>query len=235
MRLVPPQRALRVTFCHFGLHYVLFPFSARCRKRRPHSRIAAPSPRKSVETVTVTAQRLAAARNAIQTQTGASTYTITAEEILNQPGGDNAQLNSVVLQMPGVAQDSFGQLHIRGEHNGLQYRLNGIILPEGISVFGQTLDPRLAERVRLITGALPAEYGNHTAGIIDMQTKTGVFAPGGQIGMYGGSHSTLSPSFDYGGSSGHFNYFVSGDYTTNTLGIKTPDGSCDPRHDRTKQ
>ncbi len=49
----------------------------------------------------------------------------------NQPGGDNAQLNSVVLQMPGVAQDSFGQLHIRGEHNGLQYRLNGIILPEG--------------------------------------------------------------------------------------------------------
>ena len=85
------------------------------------------------------------ARNGIQTQTGASTYTITAKDIQAQPGGDNAALNSVVLQMPGVAQDSFGQLHIRGEHNGLQYRLNGIILPEGISVFGQTLDPRLAE------------------------------------------------------------------------------------------
>ena len=40
-----------------------------------------------------------------------------------------------IREMPGVAQDSFGQLHIRGEHNGLQYRLNGIILPEGISVF----------------------------------------------------------------------------------------------------
>ena len=189
----------------------------------------------STESVTVTAEKLAAARNGIQTQTGASTYTVTAKDIEAQPGGDNAQLNSVILQMPGVAQDSFGQLHVRGEHNGLQYRLNGIILPEGISVFGQTLDPRLAESVRLITGALPAEYGNRTAGIIDIQTKSGVFDNGGVVSMYGGSHSDLSPSFAYGDSSGHFNYFVSGDYTTNTLGIESPDGSSDPRHDRTQQ
>ncbi|HEX3756470.1 MAG TPA: TonB-dependent receptor [Rhizomicrobium sp.] len=195
----------------------------------------APVSAQQTETVTVTAERLAAARNGIQTQTGASTYTVTSQEIQNQPGGDNAQLNSVILQVPGAAQDSFGQLHIRGEHNGLQYRLNGIILPEGISVFGQTLDPRLAENVRVITGALPAEYGDRTAGIIDIQTKTGLFDNGGEVSIYGGSHSTLTPSFSYGGSSGHFNYFVSGDYTTGTLGIESPDGSIDPLHDRTKQ
>ena len=188
-----------------------------------------------VETVTVTAERLAAARNGIQTQTGASTYTITAKDIDNQPGGENTALNQVILQAPGVAQDSFGQLHIRGEHNGLQYRINGIILPEGISVFGQTLDPRLAESVRLIDGALPAEYGNRTAGIIDIQTKTGLFANGGEVSMYGGSHGTLNPSASYGGSSGSFNYFLSGDYTTSTLGVESPDGSSDPKHDRTKQ
>jgi len=188
-----------------------------------------------VETINATAQKLSDARNGIQTQTGASTYTLTAQEIANQPGGDNLQLNSVILQAPGVAQDSFGQLHIRGEHNGLQYRLNGIILPEGISVFGQTLNPRLAENVRVIDGALPAEYGNQTGGIVDMQTKTGLFEPGGEVGIYGGSHSTLTPSFSYGGSAGSFNYFVSGDYTTNTLGIESPDGSIDPQHDRTKQ
>ena len=193
-----------------------------------------PSRSKS-KSVTVTAERLAAARNGIQTQTGASTYTITAKDIDNQPGGQNTALNQVILQAPGAAQDSFGQLHIRGEHNGLQYRINGIILPEGISVFGQTLDPRLAESVRLITGALPAEYGNRTAGIIDIQTKTGLFDNGGEISMYGGSHSTLNPSVNYGGSSGSFNYFVSGDYETNTLGIESPDGRSDPAHDRTKQ
>ena len=70
-----------------------------------------------LETVTVTAQRLEQARAGIQTQLGASTYTITAQDIENLPGGDNTPLNSVILQMPGVAQDSFGQLHIRGEHN----------------------------------------------------------------------------------------------------------------------
>jgi outer membrane receptor protein involved in Fe transport len=189
----------------------------------------------SVETVVVTAQRLAEARNGIQTQTGASTYTITSKDIENEPGGENTLLNQVILQAPGAAQDSFGQLHIRGEHNGLQYRLNGIIIPEGISVFGQTLDPRLADSVKLITGALPAEYGDRTAGIIDVQTKTGLFEPGGQVGVYGGSHSQITPSFDYGGSSGGFNYFVSGDYTTDTLGVESPDGSSDPLHDRTKQ
>jgi outer membrane receptor protein involved in Fe transport len=188
-----------------------------------------------VEIVTVTAKALEEARSGIQTQLGASTYTITAADILAAPGGDNTLLNQVILQAPGVAQDSFGQLHVRGEHNGLQYRLNGIILPEGISVFGQTLDPRLAQSVQLITGALPAEYGDRTAGVIDVKTKTGVFDQGGELSVYGGSHSEIAPSFAYGGSSGNFNYFVSGDYMTNTLGIESPDGKIDPAHDRTKQ
>ena len=174
----------------------------------------------STETVVVTAERLSAARTAIQTQLGASTYTITSQAIQTTPGGENVQLNQVLLQAPGVAQDSFGQLHIRGEHNGLQYRINGIILPEGISVFGQTLDPRLAESVKVITGALPAEYGNRTGGIVDMQTKTGLFDPGGHFSLYGGSHSTITPSIDYGGSTGSLNYFISGDFTTDTLGIE---------------
>ena len=155
-----------------------------------------------VEDITVTAEALSAARNGIQTQLGASTYTVTANDIQAEPGGDNSLLNSVILQMPDVAQDSYGQFHVRGEHNQLQYRINGIILPEGISVFGQTLDPRLAESVKLIDGALPAEYGLDTGGIVDIQTKTGMFDTGGHVSMYGGSHNTLTPSFDYGGSGG---------------------------------
>ena len=129
------------------------------------------------------------------------------------------------MQAPDVAQDSFGQFHVRGEHNGLQYRLNGIILPEGISVFGQSLDPRLISSLTLVTGALPAEYGLRTAGIIDLKTKSGVIDPGGAVSIYGGSHGTVEPSFNYGGSSGRLNYFVSGDFLRNDLGIESPDGS----------
>jgi len=188
-----------------------------------------------VQNITVTAERLNQTRNEIQTQTGASTYVIGADAIEALPGGDNLPLNDVLLQAPGVAQDSFGQIHIRGEHNNLQYRLNGIILPEGISVFGQSLSPRLANQVELITGALPAEYGLRTAGIVDMSTKSGVFTPGGEISFYGGSHGTIQPSFEYGGSDGRFNYFVSASYLQNGLGIESPDGRSNPLHDNTEQ
>jgi outer membrane receptor for ferrienterochelin and colicins len=181
------------------------------------------------------ARRLNEAREGIQTQTGASTYTFDSDAIQAMPGGDNTLLNQVVLQAPEVAQDSFGQYHVRGEHNGLQYRLNGVILPEGISVFGQSLDPRLISKMSLITGALPAEYGLRTAGIIDLTTKSGVIDPGGSIGIYGGSHGTFEPSFNYAGSAGDTNYFVSADYLRNELGIESPDGSSNPLHDESRQ
>src|SRR5579859_5170305 len=189
----------------------------------------------ALDEVVVISQRLNEARNGIQTQTGASTYTINEAAIGAQPGGDNQLLNQVIMQAPDVAQDSFGQFHVRGEHNGLQYRLNGVILPEGISVFGQSLDPRLISSLTLVTGALPAEYGLRTAGIIDLKTKSGVIDPGGSVSIYGGSHGTVEPSFNYGGSAGRLNYFVSGDFVRNDLGIESPDGSSNPIHDHTRQ
>ena len=193
------------------------------------------APLKTLEAITVIARHFDAARNGIQTQTGASSYTIDQTAIASSPGGANSLLNQVTLQAPSVAQDSFGQFHVRGEHNGLQYRLNGIILPEGISAFGQSLDPRLISSLTLITGALPAEYGLRTAGIIDLKTKSGALDQGGTISLYGGSHGTVQPSFNYGGSSGKLSYFVSGDSLRNDLGIESPDGSANPLHDHTAQ
>jgi outer membrane receptor for ferrienterochelin and colicins len=187
-----------------------------------------------VSEVVVTAERLNAARDSIQPQTGASTYTFTNQSIQALPGGDNLQLSQVILQAPGVAQDSYGQLHIRGDHNNLQYRLNGVILPEGLSVFGQALNPRLVDQVELVTGALPAQYGLRTAGIIDIHTKSGI-DNGGDISLYGGSHNTYQPSVQYGASSGNLSMFVSADYLKSDLGVESPDGKSDPTHDGTEQ
>jgi len=188
-----------------------------------------------LQSVVVSASRLDAARAGIETQTGASTYTINAQAIQAAPGGDNVQLNQVILQAPDVAQDSFGQMHIRGEHNGLQYRLNGIILPEGIAVFGQTLDPRLIQSMKLITGALPAEYGLDTAGIIDLTTKSGALDRHGAVSVYGGSHGEIQPSLYDGGTVGKLTYFVTGGYLRSNLGIESPDASVTPLHDTTEQ
>jgi len=195
----------------------------------------APPAATTVNELVVTAQRLNEARASIQPQIGASVYTIDQQAIDAMPGGANVELNQVVLQSPGVAQDSYGQLHVRGEHNGLQFRLNGVILPEGLSVFSQALSPRLADKVQLITGSLPAQYGLRTAGIIDITTKSGVFKNGGDVSIYGGSHGEIEPSFEYGGSAGSLNFYASASYLRNDLGIESPDGRSTPLHDHTDQ
>ena len=184
--------------------------------------------------IVVTAARLDEARAQIQPQIGASVYVVTAQAIQTMPGGDNTALNQVVLQSPGVAQDSFGQLHVRGEHNGLQFRLDGVILPEGLSVFSQALSPRLAQQVELITGALPAQYGLRTAGIVDITSKSGL-TNGGDVSIYGGSHGEIEPSVEYGGSTGKLSFFGSASYLGDDLGIESPDGRSTPLHDHTNQ
>ena len=186
----------------------------------------------------VAAKRLEEARIGIQPRIGASTYEFNRQAIESLPQGDNAPLTQVILQAPGVTQDSTGGgfLHVRNEHANVQYRLNGIALPDGVSFFGQGggLSPRLANSIELITGALPAEFGLRTAGIVDVTTKTGTFEPGGYVGLYGGSHSWIQPSAEYRGSLGRFNYYLSGDFLHNNIGI-TPATPDTPIHDSTKQ
>jgi outer membrane receptor protein involved in Fe transport len=185
--------------------------------------------------IVVTGRRLDEARAHIQPSLGATSYEITSETIKALPGGENQQFNQILLQLPGVVQDGFGQFHVRDDHNGLQYRINGTVLPEGLAVFGQTMSPRLVDKLALLTGALPAQYGLRSAGIIDITTKSGLFQNGGTVSLYGGSHDTIQPSFTYGGSTGSTNYFVSGDYRHNALGIESVDGRSNPVHDDTDQ
>jgi outer membrane receptor protein involved in Fe transport len=181
--------------------------------------------------------RLDVARNQILPDLGATVYSINKQQIDALPQGENAPFNQVLLRTPGMAQDSAanGDLHLRGEHANIQYRINDVLLPEGISGFGQELDTRFVDSLRLITGSLPAQYGFRTAGVVDLRTRSGAFEPGGEASMFGGSYDTIKPSFEYGGSSGNLNYFADGSYTHNELGIENPTGSSSAIHDRTDQ
>jgi hypothetical protein len=107
----------------------------------------------TLDTIEIISQELNAARLQIQPSLGASTYTFSPEALETIAQGENAPLNQVLLQMPGVAQDSFGQVHVRGDHANVQFRINGVQLPEGLSVFGQALESRFANSISLLTGA----------------------------------------------------------------------------------
>ena len=114
--------------------------------------------------------KLNQARNQILPDLGASAYTISKDQIAALSQGGNAPMSEVILRAPGVVQDNeaSGDLHVRGEHANLQYRINDVLLPEGISGFGLELNPHFVESMQLITGSLPAQYGFRTAGVVDI-------------------------------------------------------------------
>ena len=187
--------------------------------------------------IVVTAQRLDAARDAIDPALGANDYTLDRAALDVQPGGADRAMKGVLLQVPGVSQDSDGDgdIHIRNEHGNIQYRLNGITVPNSFAGFGAPVDPRVAESIEVITGALPAQYGLRTAGIVSLKTRAQGFDFDGDVGLYGGGNSTVQPSFTLRDGIGSFSYFVSGSFLTNDLGISNPTPSTHAIHDRTDQ
>ncbi len=185
--------------------------------------------------VDVVSKRLDQARSQIEPSLGATLYNFSPQAIATIPQGDNAPLNQVLLQAPGVAQDSFGQIHVRGDHNEVQYRLDGVQLPEGLSVFGQALQTRFAHSLSLVTGALPAQYGFNTAGVVSITTKSGTTDPGGDISIYGGARDYFQPSFSFGGTAGPLSYFATGDFLHTRVGIENPTASFNAIHDLSNQ
>ena len=141
-----------------------------------------------------TRQRLDAARNSLLPETGSTIYRFDRADIERLPLGDSTPLNQMLLRSPGVVQDSFGQFYVRGDHANVQYRINGVVIPEAISGFGQQLSTRFADHIDVLTGALPAQYGYRTAAIVDIQTKDGQPDNGGVLDLLVGSRGHVEPS-----------------------------------------
>ena len=164
------------------------------------------------------------------------------------------------MQAPGVSQDSAasGSLHIRNDHANVQFRINGVMLPDGVTGFGSIFDTDLIGSMSLVTGALPAEFGMRTVGLIDITTRADAFNNSGTVSYYGGSRGTFEPSFDYGGTFGNdcpattattvtkasassnrcfpgVQYFFSGRYLQTTEGIENPLPTLNAIHDFSQQ
>ena len=209
------------------------------QRRAPSHVVAAPSNSATVAQAALDAKmtELDRARDNLLPTIGASTYTITRDAIEKLPQADNTPIDKVVLQLPGVSYDSAvanPDFHVRNEYANVQTRINGVVVPEGVSSLGPFLDTNFIGSLSLLTGALPAQYGLRTAGVLDI-TSRAFATPGGQISLYGGSRQTFTPSVDYGGSVGNSEYFVSARGNWNDLGIENPTPALNAIHDRTEQ
>jgi outer membrane receptor protein involved in Fe transport len=203
--------------------------------RAPAAPAVTPSPGEQVATANQGFDR--ARDETILPKGAASTHTIDRAAIEAMPQGENTPVDKVLLQAPGVSQDSAasGQLHVRNEHGNVQYRINGILIPDGVSGFGQLFDSGFIGSITLLTGALPAQYGLHTAGIVDITSKKQPAAGEGSVSVYGGGRETFTPSIQYGGVIGQTEYFFIGRYLTKNEGIENTLPTLNPIHDVTQQ
>ena len=129
------------------------------------------------------------------------------------------------------------------------------MLPDGVTGFGSIFDTSFIGSMALVTGALPAEFGLRTVGLVDITTRNDLFNNSGTVSVYGGSHGTITPSFEYGGTFGGncpattttptyvkapppsadcfagVQYYFTGRYLQTTLGLEnaTPNVQRDPR------
>lgn len=206
---------------------------AHAQDAQPAAQQADAAPMQQVDVVA----HLKSARIDLSPNVGTTVYSIDRHMIEQLGQGDNTPFNEVLLRLPGVAQDSkgSGSIHVRDDHANVQYRVNGVQLPESISGFGQSIDTRFVQQIDFVTGALPAQYGLRTSGIVDIQTKEGTVKSGGRIGVLVGSHDYVEPSAEFFGTEGKFNYYLSGSYLTNEMGIENSQPTRDAIHNRTKQ
>jgi hypothetical protein len=236
---------------------------AKPKPKPRRAAVAAPAP---APPVTPAAQLNAKAyafdqsRSNLYTTIGTSSDVITHATIDALPGGDNQPVEKILLQAPGVSQDSAASvlLHVRNDHANVQYRINGIMLPDGLTGFSSILDASWIGSIALVVGALPAEYGLRTVGLVDITTRPDIFNNSGQVSLYGGSQGTFTPTIQYGGTFGStcpattapapgtralpsadcfpgVQYFFTGRYLQTKEGIENSTASYSPIHDFSQQ
>ena len=134
----------------------------------------------------------------IQYKASSETYSVSRKDIEELPRGNNVELQDVLLTIPSAAYGSLKQVHIRQEHANLQLRIDGVPIPDTVSsTFSDVISPRAWERADIILGGMEAQYGNRTAAVLDITTKSGTKPGFGSAQMFGGSNNTINPSFEY--------------------------------------
>ena len=105
----------------------------------------------------------------------------------------SSDARSLTQGQSGVASDSNGQQHIRGEHAEITFVVDGIPLPDTLSGRqGAIVLPSTIENLDILTGAFAPEFGGQTAAILNVNTVPG--AKKNEVGftVQGGSYGTLN-------------------------------------------
>ncbi len=129
------------------------------------------------------------------------TTTALDRKFLNEYGSGN-DLRKDIETTPGIVQDSVGNIITRGEHNAVNYELDGVVLPEAAGVLSQSnlASPRSLDSVTVDIGGYQASDGGGPLGaVVRMKSRNTPEKPTAEFGVQMG-----------GPVQGGINYFIGG-------------------------
>jgi outer membrane receptor protein involved in Fe transport len=130
-----------------------------------------------------------------------SSDTDISQSILERPVGaaPSRGIENIVASTPGFVADDNGRMHPRGSESQVQYVVDGVPITDNTSaIFSTSIDARTLRTVEVLTGGIPAEFGDKLAGVINVNTRSGLEGPTqGGISVSGGSFSTGEASADF--------------------------------------
>ena len=130
-----------------------------------------------------------------------SSDTDISQSVLERPVGaaPSRAIESIVASTPGFVTDDNGRMHPRGSESQVQYVVDGVPVTDNMSaIFSTSLDARTLRTVEVLTGGIPAEFGDKLAGVININTRSGLEGPTqGGLSFSGGSFSTGEAAADF--------------------------------------
>src|ERR1700754_5157716 len=123
------------------------------------------------------------------------------QTILERPIGaaPSRAIETMVASTPGFVTDDNGRMHPRGSESQVQYVIDGVPVTDNLSaIFSTSLDARTLRTVEVLTGGIPAEFGDKLAAVINVNTRSGLEGPTqGAVSFSGGSFSTGEAAADF--------------------------------------
>src|SRR6202166_2942501 len=132
------------------------------------------------ETTTVTAEK---ENVALETDESTTHTDIDKSLIQRFPAAVASRaFESIVTSAPGFSKDENGRYHFQGGHSQQLLVIDGQSIGDQVGItFSNSLNPAVAQGIEIVTGGVPAEYGEKAYGVINLTTKSAL----GQNGLKG--------------------------------------------------
>ncbi|HEV3206110.1 MAG TPA: TonB-dependent receptor [Terriglobales bacterium] len=193
-------------------------------------RVAAPGFRSSTEQVSIRSNIPLRAPTRLTVATANSNLTVEAPDVLRHETPRTEiiidessiklsptvlrqdQLQALVSTTPGWNTENDGLMHIRGVDDGTLYVVGGVPTPDRVDgLFAGSFNTDAMTSLDIITGNIPAEFGDRSGAVVIIQPKSGLDTPlSGTLSLGAGSFDSREVSATLGAGTLRWGIFFAG-------------------------